>query len=486
MISALLAGCANTDKITIDITDEIINPGYLGNGVEWDPYDEAESWGNSLSDEDWEKVFTRLDYMKPAYVRCMINSPFRYFNKETGNYDPERNFKSIGKLLDYCQENDIMVVYGEYNPPTWDMKEDQTWIDMSVDYLNRLVMDKGYDCIKHFVIFNEPDGDWASTDGDFDLWLTMLKRFHEKMSQYPGLLDKVSLAGPDVVADYKNPNSEYDTAGWIKKTAENADSIIGLYDIHSYPGQTEVKNGSYGTLLKKYRDIVPENKKVILGEAGYKYWREADSLLMAEYNKRVEGHPFTKGSDCNMLVYDYFYGVDMPLFISEVMNSGFSGVAAWMLDDAMHSQGDSGKPEDIKIWGMWNILGSEVFGDASQEDVRPWYYTWSLMCRYFPEGCNIVKTSVDRIDSGIFTVGAISEDNKLSLAIINVGEESKSISINLPRDVVNAKMYRYSESEVIKKDQSGFPEPEKSGINGKEITTEMEKNSMLLLTEIKY
>ena len=97
-----------------------------------------------------------------------------------------------------------------------------------------------------------------------------------------------------------------------------------------------------------------------------------------------------------MLVYDYFYGLDMPLLCMEVMNGGYSGIAAWMLDDAMHSSGDSGKTEDIKLWGMWNILGEEVFDDPSQEEIRPWYYTWSLMCRYFPTGSNILKTTLDR------------------------------------------------------------------------------------------
>ena len=34
------------------------------------------------------------------------------------------------------------------------------------------------------------------------------------------------------------------------------------------------------------------------------------SILGAEYRHRVENHPFTKGSDCNMFVYDYFYGLE--------------------------------------------------------------------------------------------------------------------------------------------------------------------------------
>lgn len=482
--ASVLAGCSTNADVTVNISDEVINANYIGNGVEWDPYDEAESWGAPLSNEDWNMIFSRLDYMRPAYVRCMINSPFRYFDAQTGNYAPTRNFDSIGKLLDYCQKNNITVVYGEYNPPTWDMKQDQKWIDMSVDYLNMLVNEKGYTCIKHFVIFNEPDGDWASTNGDFDMWLSMLNRFHAKMQEYPGLLDKVSLAGPDVVADYKNNNSQYDTAGWIEKAVEYADSIIGVYDIHSYPGQAEVRNGSYYSLLKKYKELIPENKQIILGEAGYKYWREADSTLMAEYNRRVEGHPFTKGSDCNMLVYDNFYGVDMPLFISEVMNAGFSGVAAWMLDDAMHSQGDSGTPQDIKIWGMWNTLGEKVFNDKSQVEIRPWYYTWSLMCRYFPKGCNVLKSVITGEKDKVYSVAAKTGNDQISIAIINIGEQNHMLSVEAPRVLQNARLFKFSEADGILKDNDGFPAAEKKDINSQKIDIEIPGNSVIVITEM--
>jgi hypothetical protein len=415
----------------------------------------------------------------------MINSPFSYFDATTGEYHPGRNISSICRLLDYCQEKGITVVYGEYNPPTWDMKQDQKWIDMSVDYLNLLVNVKGYDCIKHFIIFNEPDGHWASTNGDYAMWQSMLTRFHAKMQEYPGLRDKVSFAGPDAVSNYTNVNSNLGTADWLNNTVSNVDSIIGLYDIHAYPGQTEVRNGSYGKRLKEYRKLVPQNKQIILGEAGYKYEQEADSLLMAEYNRRVLGHPFTKGSDCNMLVYDYFYGVDMPLLISEVMNAGFSGVAAWMLDDAMHSSGDSGKTSDLKIWGMWNILGQEVFGDADQEEIRPWYYTWSLMCRYFPMGCDVLKSEISKPDSGIFTVSAQTVDNLLTVAVINVSNDSRKASISLPRPLKDAQSFKFTELDGIAKDEHGIPLPESTNINGDKITVNLPANSLTLITEMK-
>lgn len=484
--SALLAvttlSCSSPEVLDFVVTDNVINPSYIGNGVEWDPYDEAESWGSPISDDDWATLFRRLDYMKPQYVRCMINSPFRYYDAKTGKYDKNANTESICKLLQYCTDNGITVIYGEYNPPTWDMKDDSRWVDMAVDYLNMLVNEKGLSCIKYFVIFNEPDGDWASTNGDFALWHSMAERFYKNMEQYPGLVEKVKLAGPDVVADYHNMNSDLNTAGWLVETVKNADSIIGLYDIHAYPGQAEVLSGNYSKLLSEYKSLIPEGKQIVLGEAGYKYWREADSLLMKEYNRRVEGHPFTKGSDCNMLVYDYFYGIDMAILATEVMNNGFSGVAAWMLDDAMHSQGDSGKPEDIKLWGMWNILGEEVFDDPSQENIRPWFYSWSLMCRYFPHGCDIVEIDY-KGDSDIFACAAKYE-GKYTVVIINKGDKDKDISVKFPLSNAPLSVFRYEENN-LRLDDNGFLTPEKEMSGEEMFSTRLAPLSMILVTQIK-
>ena len=121
----------------------------------------------------------------------------------------------------------------------------------------------------------------------------------------------------------------------------------------------------------------------------------------------------------------------MPLLAMSVMNSGFSGAAAWMLDDAMHSNGDSGATEDIKLWGMWNTLGSEVFNDPSQEEVRPWYYTWSLMCKSFPSGSRILKLE-GPMPEGLAAVAAQTPSGSYSLAFVNFGDRPRTLSVKLP------------------------------------------------------
>ena len=136
MLLWLVSACTSQEVVEITVSPEVTNAGYIGNGAEWDPYDEAEAWGASVSDKDWETLCKRLDFMKPQYIRCMINSPYRYYDSATGTYDKTRNIASISRLLKYCTERGITVMYGEYNPPAWDMKQDQKWVDMSVDYLN--------------------------------------------------------------------------------------------------------------------------------------------------------------------------------------------------------------------------------------------------------------------------------------------------------------------------------------------------------------
>ena len=101
--AAVFALCSCSDSIEVSVTDNVINPDYIGNGVEWDPYDEALSWGSEISEEDWQTIFERLDFMQPQYVRCMINSPFSYYDPETGKYDRERNAEYLLKLLGYCR-----------------------------------------------------------------------------------------------------------------------------------------------------------------------------------------------------------------------------------------------------------------------------------------------------------------------------------------------------------------------------------------------
>lgn len=475
MLVLLVCGC-QTEHPQVSVGEMVVNASYLGNGVEWDPYDEAPSWGSDLTEEDWQKLFARMDFMRPGYVRCMIGSPYRYFHD--GVYEKDRNLESLERLLSYCQSRDIHVIFGEFNPPRWSMKEDQEWVRMSVNYLHFLVQEKGFDCIRHFIIFNEPDGDWASPNGDYALWKGMMLRFHEEMEKYPGLLEKVSLAGPDVVVDYRNPASAYDAPGWVAQTAQDLDSIVGLYDIHAYPGQFQVRSGAFARQLASFQ--IPEGKQLILGEAGYKYWREEDAALQAEFERRAAADPLTEGTDSQMLCGDFFYGLDLPLMAMDVMNGGLSGMAVWMLDDAMHSVGDSGKAENLKVWGFWNILGEEVFSDPSLEAIKPAFFSWSLMGRYFPRGCDILQVEAPPLE-GIRLVAALKYGRR-TLAAVNFSDTDQVLDVRMP--LSGGVRYTYIEG-ACHTDARGLPLPSEQNISGKRHSLSVPARSFVLISDMQ-
>ena len=479
-VGFLLAGC-RTSEFEVKVTDNIINRDYIGNGAEWDPYDEAIAWDTDLSEEDWSVLLQRVRPMGMGYVRCMINSPFLYWDTSSRTYDKTRNIEKLCRILQYCQDNGVTVVYGEFNPPEPAMKDSQQWVEMSVDYLNHLVNVLGFDCIRYFVIFNEPDGYWATTDGDYELWKSMALRFDAQMQKYPGLKEKVSLAAPDAVVHNIHAETGLSVEDWVKMTADDLDDIVGIYDVHAYPGQQEVRNGSYLNKLKSLKALVPEGKRIILGEAGFKYENPEDSLLYKENRRRAEEHPYAGAADCNMMVYDHFYGLDMALLAMDVMNGGFSGMAVWMLDDAAHSVGDTGLRENIKVWGFWNILGSEAFGMPSEEEIRPWYHAWTLMCRYFPKGCDIYEVESSLAEDIRICAARFQEHH--TVAFVNWSHEDKTAKLTLPYTFSDSRVYVYEDS-VYSVDADGMLFPAVTGVSGDRIEIKLPSQSLVLLTDM--
>jgi hypothetical protein len=148
----------------------------------------------------------------------------------------------------------------------------------------------------------------------------------------------------------------------------------------------------------------------------------------------------------------------------------------------MHSNGDSGNTEDIKLWGMWNLLGEELFNDPSQEEIRPWYYTWSLMCRYFPAGSTILQTEMDA-EEGLF-VAAAEKDGRQVFAAVNVSDNDRELSLLFPEPLEGASIYRYEEQNRPA-DEEGLPLPLESGLSIPEsYKTHLPAQSFLLITNM--
>lgn len=475
----LFTGCKEYPKTSILInTDVVISEGYIGNGVQWDPYQLDYGQGCwEISDSDWEKMYARLDFMQPQFIRVMINTTS---NIKQGKLVPENNISHISKILDYCQSRGVTVMFGDWGGGLVDSKKNtinNEYIRFAAEYINYLINNKGYGCIKYYNLINEPNGFWSSTDGDYSLWACAIKCMYNEMKQLD-LIKKVSIVGPDA-AIWTDKET-----WWVDSCATYLRKQIGLYDIHTYPSKVTVNSGEYTKIIKAYKQNVPTNEKIVMGEIGFKYIEPADSMYAKENRRRIEAYKYASAEDSQMFVYDYMYGTDMADALFQTINSGFSGSIAWMLDDAMHAKE---APDKLKIWGFWNIFGEEYFGEQ-EENVRPWYYAWSLLCKYIPNGAKVYEVKLEG-DNHIRAI-AVSKGDKYMIGVVNVDKEFKKCTLKSSSlsKLEKMKQFIYSKG-TLQKDGDHNLLPNKENIvlelrNGYDI--EMPEESLIIYTNYEY
>jgi len=504
MLGALLwlasIAMGKTEKLQIMVLpDKVITSGFLGNGVQWSAYPHADTpdaeWGMLMTDAKWEKVFSRISYMKPGMVRVLDQANWRYLKGFDESGKAILNFHSpevlaLEKLLSYCQKNNITVLLGEWGCPykahdqnaglsaVFSGAADPRWVDMIVRFLQYLINEKGYTCIKYYNFVNEPNGSWASTNGNWDEWSNGIRMLKVALDKYD-LSGKISIAGPDAVAHFDHPESPYTGVQWVEESVKQLDDYIGLYDIHSYPGFNQVRTGNFGEFYGKIAQMVRKIRKpIILGEIGF-------NRDTPENQARVKKDKFSS-EDSQMAVYDFSYGIDMANVLIQTMNAGYSSAIAWSLDDAMHTKDDSGDVHQLKRWGFWNILGTELCNNPADENIRPWFYTWSLMCRYFPQGINIV-TSVPSQADRVLTVSGFDKRG-ITIAMVNLSAKERDICINIPVKGYKQDFRQYIYSENLRPvNNDGFPVSVRkiSASRGK-LETRIPANSFILFTSFDF
>jgi hypothetical protein len=230
---------------------------------------------------------------------------------------------------------------------------------------------------------------------------------------------------------------------WTHRTLEDKElrKVTGIYDEHWYVTREEVASGR---IEERCRDRIrlikslDPNKDFILGELGI-----------------VDGKT---DEDKQPNVFNFWYGMTMADAAIQLLRGGCAGFIAWYLDDSMHFLGDgdvvvrdgSSLPANAyelrKVWGLWNSLGGQ-HGDPGDEQLRPWFYTWSLLSRCFPAGCKVVECRVS--NSGEHRVAAAcvqtGEMLHVSLAIVSYIGEKHTIRLSATGidDSVDLAVYEY-------------------------------------------
>ena len=399
---------------------QVLVDDFLGVGVEWSSY----PWWD-ISNEDWQKVFGRLEFMRLPLARVMLDA-FWYCQGLDEHGEPIYTWdtslmRKLYRLLDWCQRNNTVVIIGEWGRPNGKdldlAADDPRWTKIIADFVEHMINRKGYTCLKYYNIINEPHGSWSGVT--WDEWHTAITNLHREF-QRRGLLDKIKIAGPD-------GDRQFTTKCLKDSTLRD---LTGLYDEHWYLLADHVAKGLaelYTREQLRQIRLGDPGKQFVLGEIG----------LVDDKTK----------NDQQLHVYDFWYGVSMADAAIQLIRGGMSGFIAWDLDDAMHFCGDGPEsmnalsdvlPDDAyqrrKIWGFWNILGGE-HGTPEDENMRPWFYPWALLSRAFPPGCQTLETEGTGIGDLRVAAARIPTGGgyHLSYAVANNSKWPRQVEIRLTK-----------------------------------------------------
>lgn len=370
--TGLMLGCGLSAQTVSTITEQLTTP-WLGFGYNQWGY-ARQSDGVSFrpwDDKSWQETEQRILAIRPALVRLPLMR--EWFNKDdngnplpvgTYNWD-SKEMQAFYKSMDLYKANNIAVLSGLWHSAMETGKEPEdfymssgegSFARLQADLIKYLIETKGYTNIHFYTPTNEPLGSLSS----YDVWKKMIKNLHSELAWRD--LPTDILIGADSWGDWT----------WLP-ARENKSELVG-YDFHNYLNDTP--DDTYRLLyereleksltnqLNRIRQEDSSNKPVMITEIApigvpFIDWPVAD----APAHCRVETYEYGLGF--------WDYGI-------QLMRAGISTGLAWGLDGF----------DQNKNAGMWNSAGT--YGGMT---LRPWYYTWQLMCRYFPAGATILKMS---------------------------------------------------------------------------------------------
>jgi len=485
--NCIVSGNGNTSQ------EDIINNRFQGLGVQVGGYDNIKqltgSW--TLSDSDWAQMFSRLSYMKPGLVRVAGSEGWNYLL--SGQYNPQKSKDILFKILGYCQANAIDVIWAEWGHKTYP-SIDAAWLGRSISFLNFLINDSSYTCVKYFTMVNEPNGSWSTINGNTSLYKDLIRQTHDSIVA-KGLQNKIKILGPDITIT-RTAFTGVTTLNnaFLKKAVDSLDLIIDEYDYHLYPGSDQVENDKFYNTILAYRRAIPANKEVSIAELGFAYDPTSTKGLR---NIALRDSDTYASPTANMMVKESIYGIDIAAATIQLLMAGYNSALYWRLDDAMYMDIDSENNVTLSRWGFWNSLGSEEFNNPSDENLRPWFYPASLLSRYFPKNSTILKVNISD-KPGVYAI-ACKINGKYSIAIVNTNAIDNTIDIRMNGGQILYGVEKYEYVAVaqgstftgITDANSGFPMPSATNVslnfsNNTHHRALVKARSFVLYTNITY
>jgi hypothetical protein len=430
-----IATDARGQQIVIDLPgNPVPSAGFIGFGAEWDPGGYVWHGFPNGGAAQFQIAEERVRWMRLPAARVMMLTRWCYVQPNYVWDTPE--MVALCRQLDLLQEIGTTVILTDWGASegSWTTApgitgaDDPLYAQVIGTYLDYLVNQRGYTCIKYLIMNNEPN-----LGVPFATWKAGILNVAGELAAR-GLDHKVKLAGSDTTAGDSQVES---IEPWHKEAVIQLNNVLGMYSIHHYGKRSRVKDGWTEGPWYARRDETFQNwwharwqyvrdndpngasKPCIVGEAG-----------MDDNAAHPNGSPY---------INDHNYGVFMADYAVQAARAGTESVLAWMLDDNSHVG---------FYWGLWSNAADGMV-------LRPWFYPWALLSRYFPAGATIHAPSEPE---GIRVLAAES-GGEWTFCLVNRRDSQATVTLQLPETGSNRfNEYRYAAGQALA-DSRGFPLP---------------------------
>jgi hypothetical protein len=398
---------------------------WLGFGVNEYPQDRNRSgadipWTSSA----WALTAQRLAFLRPGLTR--INVYLAWFNP-TGNltsFDWNTwQMRNLYQVLSWFSARGLRVQIGMWHdvlngpPESGTVYTSMAWADAQAALMQRLVRVNGYRNIYGYAGLNEWDCQYMHPPAGFS-WTQRQTATSNLRSAFGADGLSTALIGPDTGCS---------GASAALRAAQDEPGVLAAYEIHDYPTERQIISGevesAYAHAVSDVDRADPRRPPLYIGEMG------------------VSDPDFKPDPP----ISSYAYGLDMFDYAVQVLRSGAAGALAWCLDGF----------DNRKNCGMWNISGNDG-GTA----LRPWFYAWSLLSRFFPPGATVYampEPAQVRIAAARIPIG--NGSSGWTFALVNRTGNAQRITLAMPGWHGGAfDEYVYSSPKAAV-NANGFPAP---------------------------
>lgn len=455
----------------------------IGTGVELDPhfFSQNITRNDGATEEDWYNVVVpRVKAMGIQRFRVMLQP--HWWEPYNDNDDPyvmdaskltldSPEVNSVLKVLDLAEEvgGDVtLVLWGcplsansmdpeigyigrhfMVNPDcrTWVTlcADEQEFAENFITFVEWLVKEKGYDCVREITPYNEPDG----AVSPLEPYIKVCKALDARLKRQ-GLRERIKL----------NLSDNTDCRRWyLRGCVENLAEEADLFNSHTYIfGYDDPNRKALNWERRNVKLAQKAGKKHFVGEFGSDLCRGASRQLDINWYER---------------------GVLMVRNAVNFLNAGAAGFSYWgLLDQYYGAWEDYAQMQQLGLWRYKECayqpedLAEGIEGDYA---VRPQYFAYSLLTRFIKKYSWVYP--LDLKNQYVAGTAVVDLDCKWTYVFANATDEARTFDLKNPwhGGMNGCEIYLYSR-ETLPSDDSmlapvGALEPE-NGVFKVEIPAE--------------